>query len=110
MTEQVLESHNKFFKEVILEEDSLDKEAEQIRMRIAQLLKEIEQLEKNDVFYYRQRKYCRFSDGYNCEFSGDCTHKKDEGGFHGILFGIKCLAEEHARKAELRQSKQEEQE
>jgi hypothetical protein len=87
---------NSFFRKVIEEEDALDKEADEIREKISKLHKEIERLEESDVFFYRQRGYCKFSNGYLCKFTGDCTHKEKVEGY-ASMFGIRCYAEDHAR-------------
>jgi hypothetical protein len=87
---------NDFFKSVIEEEDAIDDEGGKIKDRIALLEEEITRLKNNDVFFYRQRKYCKFSDGYSCTFTGECTHKEKVEGYVSI-FGIRCFAEDHAR-------------
>jgi len=100
MSEHQNLSGNKFFQEVIDEEDAINKEAGDIRKRVFELKEEIASLEKSDVFYGRRRKYCKFSNGYDCDFPGDCTHKKSENKiFDLVLDRPKCLAEEHARSA-----------
>jgi hypothetical protein len=87
---------NKFFQEVIAEEDAICNERETIRTKIRALETEITTLKKNDVFYYRPRKYCKFSDGYHCKFEGDCSHKGEVDDITK-MFGIRCFAEKHAR-------------
>ena len=83
-----------FFHEVIEEENAINNECEKIRNQINALKERITILEKSDVFFGRTRKYCPFSNGYDCSFSGTCDHKSDDG-----LWGHRCHAEEHARKA-----------
>ena len=87
-----------FFKRVIAEEDAIDKEIVDVRNKVKQLEDEITRLKNSDCFFYRQRKYCKFGDGYTCKFTGDCTHKEKEDGYVG-LFGTRCFAEKHAREA-----------
>jgi hypothetical protein len=87
---------NKFFQEVIAEEDALDKEAETIRKKIKRLEDEITILKNNDVFFYRPRKYCKFGDGYYCKFDGDCNHKEERDDVMK-MFGTRCFVEKHAR-------------
>lgn len=86
-----------FFKQIIAEEDAIDNEAIEIRKKVKLLEDEITRLKNNDCFFYRQRMYCKFSDGYNCKFTGNCTHKekKEDCG----LFGIRCFVEKNAREA-----------
>jgi len=93
-----MKTNNKFFQEVIAEEDAIREECGLIKEKIKALENEITKLKKNDAFYYRQRKYCKFGDGYYCKFTGDCTHKEEtEEGVSYQLFGLRCFAEEHAR-------------
>jgi hypothetical protein len=89
---------NKFFQDVIAEEDAIRDEISVIRAKVKSLEDEITKLKNNDAFFYRQRKYCKFSDGYNCKFTGDCDHKDKVVGYTKI-FGIRCFAEQHAREA-----------
>jgi hypothetical protein len=87
---------NLFFKAVLEEEDALDNEAREIREKISSLKKEIAFLENSNVFFGRERKYCKFSNGYSCKFSGDCTHKEKVTGYISS-FGIRCYAKDHAK-------------
>ena len=89
---------NKFFQEIIAEEDAIREEIAIIQNKIKKLEAEITKLKKNDAFFYRERKYCKFSDGYNCKFTGECDHKDKVIGYTK-LFGIRCFAEQHAREA-----------
>jgi len=89
---------NSFFQSVIEEENAIDEEQSKIREKIKTLEEKIILLKKNDAFFYRPRKYCKFSDGYTCKFTGDCTHQEKVEG-HVSIFGRSCFAEKHAREA-----------
>ena len=91
-------STNSFYQSVIEEEDAIREERNKINNQIKVLEDKIALLKKNDAFFYRQRKYCKFSDGYSCKFTGDCTHKEKVEGYVSI-FGKRCFAETHAREA-----------
>lgn len=68
---------NTFFKQVIAEENAIDNEAEEIRKKVKLLEDEITRLKSGNSYY--QRKYCKFSDGYNCKFTGICTRYASDG-------------------------------
>ena len=89
---------NKFFQEVIAEEDAINAEQETIRQRVKKLEHEITALKNNDAFFYRPRKYCKFGDGYYCKFTGNCDHKEITDAPTNI-FPLRCFAEKHAREA-----------
>ena len=82
-----------FFKQVIAEEDAIRNDAEEIRKKVKLLEDQITRLKNSNC--YHQRRYCKFSDGYNCKFTGSCTHKDKDGG----IFGSRCFVEKHAREA-----------
>lgn len=99
MNESAGQPQNSFFQSVIEEEDAIDEEMSKLMEEIKNLEDRIALLKKNDAFYYRQRKYCKFSNGYSCKFTGDCNHKEKVEEAIFISFGIRCFAEKHAREA-----------